>query len=232
MFTFGDMLGLLATATTAIVSPLQLLALLRVPTPQRTVLAGSVSMGTVVLLIVCNTCWLVYGLCHGAVWSAVLAVVTLLVQTAIMVICVRTGHVRAYVAVAVAVTACAVAVLAWHAPAGVSGAAGAAMSMANYLPAVYRRLRKVVATRRAAPGEIGAVAVDAPQSVYSLPVGVVMMVGNALWIAYAVAIHDLWVGLPCVVNFAVGAVFATSQMLDTRRARSEASAHAAQTSMQ
>lgn len=200
VFTLGDMLGLLATVTTAIVSPLQLLALLRAPVSQRTVLAGTVSMGTVVLLIVCNTCWFVYGIQHDAVWTSVLAVVTLLVQAAIMVICVHTGRVRAHVAVAAVVTACAVAVLAWHAPAGVLGATGAAMSMANYLPALSQRLREAVVVGHAAPVTAEPAAADAPQSVYSLPVGVTMMVGNALWIAYAAAIHGLWVGLPCVLN--------------------------------
>lgn len=192
MITASNILGLLATATAASISPLQLIALLRADDRRAT--AASVSITTVLLLCVCNTCWLVYGMLHGAFWSAALAAVTICVQMAVLLLCWRVGIVRSAVVAVVVVTLISVGYIAGYAPADVLGGGAAAMSVANYVPAVVRRLRGV---RQRAQGE----------SVYSAPMGTMMMTTNILWIAYAVTIRDIWVGLPCVVNFIAGTVF-------------------------
>ena len=192
VITASNILGLLATATAASISPLQLIALLRADDRRAT--AASVSITTVLLLCVCNTCWLVYGMLHGAFWSAALAAVTICVQMAVLLLCWRVGIVRSAVVAVVVVTLISVGYIAGYAPADVLGGGAAAMSVANYVPAVVRRLRGV---RQRAQGE----------SVYSAPMGTMMMTTNILWIAYAVTIRDIWVGLPCVVNFIAGTVF-------------------------
>lgn len=192
MITASNILGLLATATAASISPLQLIALIRAH--DRREAAASVSIATVLLLCVCNTCWLVYGVLHGAFWSAALAAMTICVQMAVLLLCWRVGAVRSAIVAVVAVTLISVGYIAGYAPADVLGGIAAAMSVANYVPAAVRRLRGV---RRHAPGE----------SVYSVPMGAMMMLTNVLWIAYAVTIRDIWVGLPCAVNFIAGVVF-------------------------
>lgn len=192
MITASNILGLLATATAASVAPLQLIALLRAY--DRRAAAASVSIATVLLLCVCNTTWSVYGVLHGAFWSAALAVVTICIETALLLACWRVGRVSGVTVLAIYVTLVCVGYIARYAPAGVLGGVAATMSVANYVPAVVRRLRGV---RRRTQGE----------SVYSVPMGAMMMLTNVLWIAYAATIRDVWVGLPCVVNFIVGAVF-------------------------
>ena len=192
VITASNILGLLATATAASVAPLQLIALLRAY--DRRAAAASVSIATVLLLCVCNTAWLVYGMLHGALWSAALAVVTIIVQMVLLLLCWRVGVVHSTVVLAVVVTLIGVGYIARYAPADVLGAVAAAMSVANYVPAAVRRLRGV---RRRTQGE----------SVYSVPMGAMMMLTNVLWITYAVTIRDVWVGLPCVVNFIAGTVF-------------------------
>lgn len=206
----SNILGLLATATAASISPLQLIALLRAD--DRRSAATSVSITTVLLLCVCNTCWLVYGVLHGALWSAVLAAVTICVQMGVLLLCWRVGAVRSAVVLAVVVTPISVGYIARYAPADVLGGVAAAMSVVNYVPAAVRRLRGV---RRRVPGE----------SVYSVPMGAMMMLTNVLWIAYAVTIRDVWVGLPCAVNFITGTVFVVAGL----RRRNLASQPAAST---
>lgn len=192
MIMMSNILGLLATATAASISPLQLIALLRAH--DRRAAAASVSIVTVLLLCVCNTTWLVYGVLHGAFWSAVLAAVTIIVQMVLLLLCWRWRTVRGVVVVAIVVTLLSVGYIARYAPADVLGGAAAAMSVANYVPAAVRRLRGV---RHHTQSE----------SVYSVPMGAMMMATNVLWIAYAATIRDVWVGLPCVVNFIAGTVF-------------------------
>ena len=154
----------------------------------------TVSIATVLLLCLCNTAWLVYGVLYGALWSAALAVVTIIVQMALLLLCWRVGVVHSTVVLAVVVTLISVGYIARYAPADVLGGVAAAMSVANYVPAAVRRLRGM---RRHAQGE----------SVYSTPMGAMMMTTNVLWIVYAATIADIWVGLPCVVNFIAGVVF-------------------------
>lgn len=163
--TVSNILGLLATATAASISPLQLIAL--VYAEDRRVAAKSVSLTTVVLLCVCNTCWLVYGVLHGAVWSAVLAVVTIAVESALLAVCWRVGRISGMSVIAVYTTLFCVGYIAGYTPAGALGAVAAAMSMVNYVPAMVRRLRNIRShTQR--------------QSVYSVPMGTMMMVTNVL----------------------------------------------------
>lgn len=192
MILVSNVLGLLAAATAASIAPLQLITLLRAR--DRHAAAASVSITTVLLLCVCNTTWLVYGVLYGALWSAVLAVVTICIEIALLIVCWRVGRVSGFTVLAIYVTLACVGYIARYAPAGVLGAVAAAMSMTNYVPAVVRRLCGV---RRHTQGE----------SVYSTPMGAMMMTTNVLWIAYAAMIGDIWVGVPCVVNFIAGVVF-------------------------
>mgnify|MGYP006919407984 CR=1 FL=1 len=192
MIIASNILGLLATATAASISPLQLIALLRAD--DRRMAAASVSIVTVLLLCVCNTTWLVYGVLHGAFWSAALAVVTICIETAMLLACWRLGRVSSVTVLAIYSTLVCAGYIASYAPTNVLGAVAAAMSMANYVPAVVRRLRGVRHHTQS-------------QSVYSVPMGAMMMVTNILWIAYAATIRDVWVGAPSVVNFIAGVVF-------------------------
>ena len=212
MITMSNILGLLATATAASIAPLQLIALLRAY--DRRAAAASVSIVTVLLLCMCNTTWLVYGVLHGAFWSAVLASVTIGVQMALLLLCWHVGAVRGVVVVAIVVTLLSVGYIAGYAPVDVLGGAAAAMSVANYIPAVVRRLRGM---RQRAQSE----------SVYSTPMGAMMMTTNVLWIAYAATIRDVWVGLPCAVNFIAGTVFVVAG-LRQRNPASQPAASAAQ----
>ena len=161
VITMSNIFGLLATATAASIAPLQLIALLRAR--DRRAAAASVSIVTVLLLCMCNTTWLVYGVLHGALWSAVLAAVTICVQMGVLLLCWRVGVVHSAVVLAVVVTLISVGYIARYAPADVLGGIAAAMSVTNYVPAAVRRLRDM---RSRAPGE----------SVYSVPMGAMMIV--------------------------------------------------------
>ena len=88
MVTLINIIGFLAAATAAAVSPLQLIALARSDDTARSV--QTVSLGTLSLICLCNTLWFVYGINHGAIWSAVLAVVAITVQLSILAICAAT----------------------------------------------------------------------------------------------------------------------------------------------
>lgn len=212
MILVSNVLGLLAAATAASIAPLQLITLLRAR--DRHAAAASVSITTVLLLCMCNTAWLVYGVLHGAFWSAALAVVTIIVQMALLLLCWHVGVVHSTVVLAVVVTLLSVGYIVGYAPVDVLGGAAAAMSVANYMPAVVRRLRGM---RQHTQG----------QSVYSTPMGAMMMTTNVLWIAYAVTISDIWVGLPCAVNFIAGTVFVVAG-LRQRNPASQPVASAAQ----
>jgi uncharacterized protein with PQ loop repeat len=188
----SNILGLLATMTAAAISPLQLIALLRAS--DRRAAAKSMSVATVLLLCICNTCWFIYGILHGALWSAVLAAITIIVEMSLLVLCWRVGRVHGSTVLGTVVVLVCVGYIACHVPAEVLGGAAAAMSMANYVPAMVHRLRDVHGRTQ-------------QRSVYSVPMGLTMMTTNVLWVAYAVTIQDVWVGTPCVVNFIAGVVF-------------------------
>lgn len=195
MFTLINILGFLATVTAATMSPIQLITLLR--SDDRKATSATVAIPTVMMLCVCNTFWLVYGAQYDAIWTAVLAVITIFVQLTILIVCISLGTVRlrylAYALIAIVATA-AVATLM---PQALLGLTGSILSMANYMPAAYKTWRGMTEAR--AQGLT-------VESVYSLPMSLVMITTNLLWIAYAFAIRDVWVGLPCVVNTTIGAI--------------------------
>ena len=206
MFALTNIIGFLATATAGAMSPIQLITLLRAN--DRRSVSTTVSLPTVMLVCVCQMCWLVYGAQYNVVWTVVLATISLCTQVAILIVCiaVRTIHLRyvVYLASTLVVTA-AVALLLTKPSLGLIASI---LSMVNYLPAAYRTWQTMRDAR--AHGH-------AATSVYSLPMGIAMVTTNVLWIIYAVLIRDFWVGFPCVVNTAVGALLCIANV---RMARS------------
>lgn len=208
MATLINIIGFLAAATAAAVSPLQLIALVRSDDTARS--AQTVSLGTLSLICLCNTLWFVYGINHGAIWSAVLAVVAVTVQLSILAICAATKRAPLALTVGLPIAMVAAGFAATYTPAAVLGAIAATMSVANYLPATKRRLDSFRS------GEY-----LREQTVYSTPMSITMTTTNVLWITYAVLIRDVWVGLPCVVNLAIGLAFTAMNLHRTRTLRAQ-----------
>lgn len=207
MFALTNIIGFLATATAGAMSPIQLITLLRAN--DRRSVSTTVSPPTVMLVCVCQMCWLIYGAQYNVVWTVVLAIISLCAQIAVLVVCiaVRTIHPRYAVYLASAlVTTAAIAILLTKPSLGL---VASMLSMANYLPAAYRTWQTMRDAR--AHGH-------AATSVYSLPMGIVMVTTNVLWIIYAVLIRDFWVGFPCVVNTAVGTLLCITNVRMARSA--------------
>lgn len=214
-----NILGLCATICAAAVSPTQLIVLLRAEKQHNAMLsptaysvnrrvhhpAQTVSLISTVLVCVCNTLWCVYGILHGAVWSAVLGIIAITVQVTVLVVCIRARVIQWWFLACLGLFLAAVAYAGYLLPAGLLGAMAASMAVLNYLPAAvkqYNAARSGVLNKH---------------TVYSRGMGLVMFSANLLWIAYAVALRDFWVGLPCVINVITSVVFIFTHNVAVRK---------------
>ena len=214
MVGLEDIIGFCAVVVAAAVSPAQLLALLRADKHHNrtdpTHPAHTVSLVSCVLVCVCNTLWCAYGVFHGAVWSAVLGVLAITVQITVLVVCITARVVKWWFLVCLGVLLGAVAYAGYLMPAGVLGFIAASMAVVNYLPAVVKQYRAVRS------GTLGT------RTAYSRGMGLIMLSANLLWIAYAVAIRDIWVGIPCVINAATSVVFIVTHVVAMKRSKAVA----------
>ena len=214
MVGLADILGFCGTIVAAAVSPAQLVALLRADRHHNRTNpahpAHTVSLVSCVLVCVCNTLWCVYGVLHGAVWSAVLGAVAIIVQITVLVVCVTARVIQWWFLSCLGVLLGAVAYAGYLMPAGMLGFIAASMAVLNYLPAAAKQYRAVLS------GTLGT------RTAYSLSMGLIMLSANLLWIAYAVAIKDIWVGIPCVINAATSVVFIVTHVVAMKGKKSAA----------
>ena len=211
MVGLADILGFCAVVVAAAVSPAQLLALLRADKHHSRTdpahPAHTVSLVSTVLVCVCNTLWCVYGVLHGAMWSAVLGAVAITVQITVLMVCVTARVIQWWFLACLGVLLGAVVYAGYLMPAGLLGFTAASMAVLNYLPAAAKQYRAVRS------GTLGT------RTAYSLGMGLIMLSANLLWIAYAVVIRDIWVGLPCVINAATSVVFIVTHSVVLRHNR-------------
>lgn len=187
--TFASLIGALATFLSSLVQPSQFTTLLH--NKHNRAMLREFSMQSLYCIIAGNGVWFVYGLTHEAIWTAVLAVVAVGIQLAIVMLLIRTRtHPRTTLLTAISVLATSI-VVSYLIPGVALGPIGCAFSMTMFVPAARAAIH-ALRTKTATP--------------YSMPTAVIMFLGNLAWGAYAVAIHDIWVGLPIVVNVPISLI--------------------------
>lgn len=216
MADFADIIGFCATVVAALVSPAQLFILLRADKhhsrADSTHPAHTVSLISTVLVCVCNTLWCVYGVFHGATWSAVLGAVVITVQITALVVCITARVIQWWFLAYLGVLLGAVAYAGYLMPAALLGATAAGMAVLNYVPAAIKQYKAVCRVRRSSSGGSAL----NTSTAYPRGMGLIMLSANLLWIMYAVVIHDMWVGLPCAINAVTSVVFIVTHTVAVR----------------
>lgn len=187
--TFASLIGALATFLSSLVQPSQFTTLLH--NKHNTAMLREFSMQSLYCIIAGNGVWFVYGLTHDAIWTAVLAVIAITIQLTIVMLLIRTRtHPPKTLLTAICVLAASIAV-SYPIPNAALGPIGCAFSMIMFVPAARAAIH-ALRTKTATP--------------YSMPMATIMCLGNLAWGAYAVAIHDIWVGLPIVANVPISLI--------------------------
>ena len=187
--TFASLIGALATFLSSLVQPSQFTTLLH--NKHNTAMLREFSMQSLYRIIAGNGVWFVYGLTRDAIWTAVLAVVAIGIQLTIATLLIRTRTQPPKTLLTAICVLAASIVVSYLIPNAALGPIGCAFSMIMFVPAARAAIH-ALRTKTATP--------------YSMPVATIMCLGNLAWGAYAVAIHDVWVGLPIVVNVPISLV--------------------------
>lgn len=187
MNLFIGLVGLLATATSSVASPSQVLNVFRMRHSAQVI--DAVSGGTVVLVAAKCGIWGVYGTQHGAVWTAVLAALDF--TTYLLISGLLFLYAKKWLLPVVAIlTAAAAAAVTAMLPQLAAGLLGTALAAVMFYPQAVRIWRV-----RGTAGVYGFSALSAWM----------MIVSSVLWILYAAMIVDPLVALSCPLIIGAGA---------------------------
>lgn len=179
-------IGATATLCSSITQPSQLLHLYK--HKHNTSTLKKFSLNSVYRIIIGNSIWCVYGLSQHAIWTSVLAVVAIIVQYIIVALLIH-AHVQKTTTLTTSIAIMSVtSYVATLLPTHILGPLGCFCSMVMFIPAAKAAIR-------AHKNHVN--------SPYSTTTALIMCSANVTWLIYAIALQDIWIGLPTLPNLAV-----------------------------
>ena len=183
----SSMLGFAATATSSVKGPSQIINVFK--NRMNPVVLNGVSVWTILLIISSSGLWSVYGLRFDAFWTTALAAIDIVVYVLISMILMVWAK-KWWVPIMALGASLVFISIAMHFTQNALGIIGSIFSTLMFIPQAVRIYRV-----RGTNGIYG----------YSFFSSVMLIVSSLFWIAYAVSLNDIWVGIYAPLAIVSGA---------------------------
>lgn len=171
----SSILGFVATATSSVTAPSQIVNLFK--NRMNPVVLNGVSVWTIFLIMSAMGLWSVYGIRFDAFWNTAVAVIDIVVYMLISMILMVWAK-KWWVPIMALGASLTFIAIAMHSPQNAVGIMGTIFSTLKFTPQAVRIYRA-----RGTNGIYG----------YSFFSAVMLIVSSLFWIAYAVSLNDIWV---------------------------------------